>query len=295
MTSSTKICDKCSTELSLDFFQNSKTHPDNKKTICRTCFYKKHKTNKNYRIRPPYKKPLDRVKINKRKKEYYYKKREKILADKQKEKAQLITVLWSDDRKICNKCNYLKILDDFSISKKGLFNRKSYCKKCDSEMGFLHWRKNLEINRIKNKEYSAKNREIINQRKQRYRQTQEYKNWREKYRNQEQVKIADRLRAGLRRAINYGATKEYPSLKYLGCELENFITYLKSQLTPDMTWDMLMSGKIVLDHISPLCAYDLTKQEELKKVCYYKNIRPLFQSENSSKATEDKKLKFIPK
>lgn len=56
--------------------------------------------------------------------------------------------------------------------------------------------------------------------------------------------------------------------------------------------EKVMNAEIEIDHIIPMCSLDLTKEENLIKVCHYTNLRPLWKSENSSKGSEDKKFKF---
>jgi len=51
-----------------------------------------------------------------------------------------------------------------------------------------------------------------------------------------------------------------------------------------MTWDNY--GKWHVDHIFPVSKADLTNEEELKKVCNYGNLQPLWAKENMSKGSK---------
>ena len=46
-----------------------------------------------------------------------------------------------------------------------------------------------------------------------------------------------------------------------------------------------------IDHIEPLCSFDLTDREQLLKACHYTNLRPLFKEDNLKKKSEDIKKK----
>jgi len=51
-----------------------------------------------------------------------------------------------------------------------------------------------------------------------------------------------------------------------------------------MSWDNY--GFWHVDHIKPLAFFDLTNPEELKKVCHYTNLQPLWAEENLKKGTK---------
>ena len=46
--------------------------------------------------------------------------------------------------------------------------------------------------------------------------------------------------------------------------------WIKFQKTPDMNWT-----NIEIDHVKPLCMFDLSKAEELKDAFSWKNTQPL--------------------
>ena len=57
-----------------------------------------------------------------------------------------------------------------------------------------------------------------------------------------------------------------------------------------MNWAEFLKGSIHIDHILPLCQFDLSQEENLYKVCNYNNLRPLWDTDNISKCAQDKLL-----
>ena len=45
-----------------------------------------------------------------------------------------------------------------------------------------------------------------------------------------------------------------------------------------------------IDHIKPLCQFDLTDEKQVKQACHYTNLRPLWYSEHKEKSKNEKKL-----
>lgn len=188
--------------------------------------------------------------------------------------------------RICSRCKEMKEIIHF--------NKGCYCKPCGRIVHQIYRSKDKEKVLQREKNYRCQNIEKIRLRKQQYRQSEEgYKKTRA-YKSQLQVRIADRLRSQLKRAVNnYYMVKEFNTLDYLGCDILYFIGWIKCQFTEDMSERLWKEGAIHLDHFKPLVSFDLTKEEEVKKAFHYTNIRPLFASENCSKATQDKLMKKV--
>ena len=49
-----------------------------------------------------------------------------------------------------------------------------------------------------------------------------------------------------------------------------------------MTWDNY--GEWNIDHIIPLCAFDLTRENELMQACNWRNLRPMWAEDNLAKS-----------
>ena len=69
-----------------------------------------------------------------------------------------------------------------------------------------------------------------------------------------------------------------PTIEYLGCSSEYFKEYIESKMIEGMTFD-----NIHFDHIKPVSAFDLDKEEELLNCCHYTNFQPLLIEDNLKK------------
>jgi hypothetical protein len=79
------------------------------------------------------------------------------------------------------------------------------------------------------------------------------------------------------------------AVKDLGCTVEFLKQYLESQFKPNMTWSNwgLGVGNWQIDHIVPLCSFDLEKREEFLKASHYTNLQPLWHEEHLNKTALD--------
>jgi len=70
----------------------------------------------------------------------------------------------------------------------------------------------------------------------------------------------------------------------IGCTAEAFRDYIESKFQEGMSWSNY-GGKNgwVLDHIKPLCRFDLSTDEEINKASHYSNVQPLWPYQNSAK------------
>lgn len=94
--------------------------------------------------------------------------------------------------------------------------------------------------------------------------------------------LARRLRTRIRLAIKTGA-KRGSAVDDLGCSLEFFKEHIEKQFKPGMTWENWTYSGWHLDHITPLCSFDLTDREQFLEAVNYKNLQPLWANENMAK------------
>jgi len=156
------------------------------------------------------------------------------------------------------------------------------------------WRRaNPEKAAEHSRKYREANREKIAERKRRYRETNcekvaEYN--REYRRNRKaediQFKLVCNLRNRLYHAVK-GNFKNGSAVRDLGCTIEELKEYLEAKFEPGMTWENWGrgGGKDVwnIDHVRPLSSFDLTDRKQLKKVCHYTNLQPLWAEDNMRK------------
>lgn len=103
------------------------------------------------------------------------------------------------------------------------------------------------------------------------------------YNNNINHKIAVLLRNRLNKALKR-KTKSGSAVNNLGCSIEFLKTYLESKFTEGMTWEN--QGKWHIDHIKPLCSFNLENKEELLKACHYTNLQPLWAKDNLRKGSK---------
>lgn len=158
------------------------------------------------------------------------------------------------------------------------------------------WKHNPE----KYQKYYRKNREQIQQRqRQRYHSNLDksrayLKKRLQRERSQDLVKwkISHNLRARLQEVAQAAKTNKIATRKALGCSYSQFKSHIESQWTENMSWDNYgQKDGWVFDHVIPLAFFDIVNPLEQQVATYYKNLKPLGWSENSSKrATLDQEM-----
>ena len=157
----------------------------------------------------------------------------------------------------CEKCDKEKILHDFAKLKKHY--KKKICLECYPE--FLkeqktEWCKNDIIkNRNTNMNY----------------------------------RIKKSLAARLRNVLN----KTDTTMNYIGCNIQYFREWIEYNFTEEMNWDNYGSFWSI-DHIIPVCKFDLTVEDEKFKCWNWSNMMPVTVKYNSSKKNIDmKQINYI--
>ena len=60
-------------------------------------------------------------------------------------------------------------------------------------------------------------------------------------------------------------TKQSSTKEFLGIDVDLFKKWIECQMTPEMNW-----LNIEIDHVMPICLFDVSKDEELKEAFYGK-------------------------
>jgi len=129
----------------------------------------------------------------------------------------------------------------------------------------------------KKRQYYVIHREAI------LKKTHEYYN--SQYNSDLNFKLKSRLRHRIRMAIK-GNFKSGSAVKDLGCSIPEFKKHIESKFYGKMSWDNW--GTVwELDHIIPLCEFDLTDREQFLKVVHYTNFQPLTIEDHRLKTSTD--------
>jgi adenylate cyclase class IV len=202
----------------------------------------------------------------------------------------------------CGSCGTVKTEDSFYLRESGKPKQGDTCIECaqkywKSEEGKA--KKKIKRSRYAskiaayNKKYRAENKEKIVKRRRVY--------LKEKYQKDPIFKIKTALRSrNLLFLKSKKIKKTNKTFDILGCSAEFFKSYIESMFYDHpvtgekMTWENRGRGpdKWQIDHIVPFVDIDVTNEEDVKKVCNYKNMRPLWGDEHLKKSIEERKKGF---
>lgn len=202
----------------------------------------------------------------------------------------------SNDIKKCKVCNQFKRLDKFATDNKTKDKLYYCCKDCKKESDIKYREENKNRLLEQKRRYHAENRETILPKKREYARKNprtEYKRmW--KLENKERLKVNDkrrrdeeplyRLTINLRNRIQKvfkGLNKSESSKEILGVDNIQFVfNYIESLFQSGMNWKNY--GRWHIDHKIPLCT--AKSSIELKKLCHYTNLQPLWAVDNLRKS-----------
>lgn len=93
------------------------------------------------------------------------------------------------------------------------------------------------------------------------------------------------VRGRIRKALRIQkAIKSKRILELLGCSLEEFRAHLQSLFTEGMSWDEVRLGRIHIDHVVPIRAFDLRDPAQQSVAFNFKNHQPLWKTDNLKKS-----------
>ena len=151
---------------------------------------------------------------------------------------------------------------------------------------------------IKQKLYDSENREKIKKYKKQYfhqnkDKINDYRKKYEKKRRENDIgfRLIKNTRCRLYNALK-GKTKSSSTIDILGIDIETYKKWLEYQFTSEMNW-----LNIEIDHVKPICMFDVSDDEQLKEAFSWKNTRPLLKQDNRQKGIKfnflDYQLQFI--
>ena len=171
---------------------------------------------------------------------------------------------------------------------------KEYNKKYREELSAYHkewWEKNKQkVNEKRKNKYNTdiKYREELKEKSKQVSKTDSYKKKRrenhfKRRRIDIQWKLSQALRVRINKAIRNNQ-KVGSAVHDLGCTIEELKIHLENQFEEGMTWDNWKHDGWHIDHKKPLSKFDLTDPEQLKEVCHYTNLQPLWWYDNIEKS-----------
>ena len=89
-----------------------------------------------------------------------------------------------------------------------------------------------------------------------------------RYKRDVNYRLICKTRSRIYKALK-GMTKQLTSINILGIDIDLYRKWLEFQFTPDMNW-----GNIKIDHVKPICMFDVSKNEELNEAFNWKNTQP---------------------
>lgn len=151
---------------------------------------------------------------------------------------------------------------------------------------YKEWSKRDHV-RQKKLDYKKRNREHIRKQSSEYAKRPEVRERvrnqiREKLKNDPVFIIKTRLRTRFYQYIKRGlAKKQVKTSQLIGCDWKYLKNHLEKKFEKGMTWKNF--GKWHIDHIKPMSHFDLMKVKDQYLCCNYKNLQPMWATENLSK------------
>jgi len=218
--------------------------------------------------------------------------------------------------KKCTKCKIEKELNDFGKHKENKDGLTGDCKSCKKEYDKERYQANKERFKEYRKEYYQANKEHRIEQMKEYRKAKKekikeyyqdnkerFKEYTKEYRKANKERINEyineyhkerrlkdplfKMRVNLRCRTsnafkNKGYNKSTKTQEMLGVDWEVCKANIERQFTKGMSWEN--QGDWHIDHIIPLASANT--EQELKKLCHYSNLQPLWAVDNLMKSNK---------
>ena len=183
--------------------------------------------------------------------------------------------------KKCSKCGIVKLKSLFYKEIKSEDGLQSHCKFCVIRKQRIYDFESRE--RIINKDYRLKHHDKIMAQKKIYSNN--------RYKTDINFRLICKTRSRIYKTLK-GMTKQSSSINILGIDIDLYRKWLEFQFTPEMNWE-----NFEIDHVKPICMFDVTKDEELKEAFNWRNTQPLLKQDHLQKGIKfsflDYQLQFI--
>jgi hypothetical protein len=203
-------------------------------------------------------------------------------------------------RVVCIKCNIEKEFEEFPLHKKRKLGIQYSCKVCTEDYQKAYRKKNAEKNKEYKRQYQIANKEKLNAISAKYASEhfEEIKLYKRNYNERRRILRKERydndpfnrmivsLRNGVTRAfkIKQGWGKQGRSKELLGCDYETAKIHIERQFKKGMSWENFGKFGWHIDHKMALST--AKTEEELRILCHYTNLQPLWWKENIQKGSK---------
>jgi hypothetical protein len=209
------------------------------------------------------------------------------------------------EHKRCCRCKNWKQLDYFSKNPRAWDNLLARCKDCDCERvkNSLKKPKNKKRRQLYDSEYNSS--KAGRNRWKRYRESKNGKEKRRQYKRKWRNENKHKLEWKLRQYMSSRAweiyfkskkTKNISTIEMFGCGLLKLRCHMESRFEEYMTPENHGKKGWHIDHVVPCTAWDLNSPVEQRVCFWYKNLQPMWASDNikkSDKYKEEVKQKLI--
>ena len=222
------------------------------------------------------------------KRKRYYKANKKVILAKQKIWRETNKKLKAIRDKIYYETNKKKIRikqKKYYQENKVAIQKQQATKKEDRRLYMTRWR---ILNKDKIEQYNLEHRELRAKQKKVYRRKRR-KEDQARQNKRRKTDIQYRLRCQLRTRLNNALCGKYKAgsaVRDLGCSIEELKVYLESKFKPGMTWKNWSPTGWHIDHIKALSKFNLTDRKQLLEAFNYRNLQPLWASENHRKGNK---------
>ena len=104
--------------------------------------------------------------------------------------------------------------------------------------------------------------------------------------NEHNTNINYRIKKSLAARLRAVIVKNDSTMNYIGCNIQYLREWFEYNFTSEMNWDNYGSYWSI-DHIIPVCKFELTDEDEKLKCCNWTNLMPVTVKYNSSKKSID--------
>jgi len=104
-----------------------------------------------------------------------------------------------------------------------------------------------------------------------------------RYRNDPQFNARVKLKKKFRRLI-LGKYDDRFSLYLVGCTKDELRRHIESLFERGMSWDNYGMHGWVIDHVRPMCKFNLLDPAQIQMCFYFRNLQPMWYEQNRKKS-----------